>query len=262
MKGLHVVACLLGMSVGAALPMLARAADAPPNAKKVITRESDPLRDKYEEWADSGFRLHLSIGYAHIGGGPSSPTMNTVDTSVSVGWRFTQSWGLMATFRYGALFEGFAGLRWATTIEPFYFITDGLVVSAGLGLGGLMGGRNSNNELGLPYSINYSRYVSDPDKIVLRDPDEVVLGGEPNRVELPPFPSCDGDAFVAVVRVAYLFTVGDLFSTGPVLQADGQWTVCQDHGFDRHVPIEERHLTPKQLWGHYAIGLGWSAVWR
>ena len=73
--------------------------------------------------------------------------------------------------------------------------------------------------------------------------------------------SCSGGAWVGQARAEYLFVVGQLFATGPYLEANAQLTRCQQElgRVDRETgnPIYAR-----QWWVHQGAELGWWVTWR
>jgi len=235
-------------------PVVETPAVEPPPAEKsdddtVIVRDSEALQDKLADWTGSGFRLWLGFGYGFAAPLEGSPAMQSGYASVGAGWRFTEWLGLMAVFTYGVTREGFNGMRWSGTLEPVLYLGTNFALSVGFGFAGLQGGRAD-----VSADYPYSAYIDDPDRIELETTDAPEVP--------PPFPSCDGDGMTAVLRASYLFTVGDLFSTGPMITLDGQWTYCADQQFYVRVPVEERDLVPHQWWGQFDAALSWVAAWR
>ncbi len=127
----------------------------------------------------------------------------------------------------------FSGLRFSGTLEPTWHITDGFAVAGGLGYGVLMGSRTDYY------------YTEITDNAVLGD--------------------CDDGALVALARVTYLFRVGHLFSTGPALQLDSQWTSCTDRYESYEWDGDEERVIDVALqewWWHKTIGILWVFAWR
>lgn len=211
------------------------------------TRVSDPLAGDREVWRTSGFRLQLGVGYALFAGGPTVPVVQSFDIAVNVGWRFTLRWGAMAAFRYAFLVNGLSGVRWTATLEPVFHFGNGFWLSAGAGYGGIWG-ETGNREY--PY------------RSVLSDPDQIDLNRPFDRAEVPPFVRCNGDGIAAVARAGLTLIVGDLFSTGPMIEIDGQWTLCSDEGFNQFVQDNEEIQIPKQWWSYFTVGASWIFAWR
>ncbi len=212
------------------------------------TRGSEQIEDKYLQWSSPGFRVQLITGYSFFAGGPSVATAHSFDLAVHAGWRLNPRWGLMAAFRYSFFLEGLSGARWTATLEPVLYLENGFSFSAGVGYGGIWGSVAQNR------FYDYEAALEDPARIDLnRGTDEPVIA---------PFVNCSGDGIVAVARMGYRFTVGEMFSTGPVLEINGQWTVCSDQEFDQRIPEDADIPAPQQWWSYFTAGLSWVFAWR
>ncbi|AKU93307.1 hypothetical protein AKJ08_3694 [Vulgatibacter incomptus] len=88
---------------------------------------------------------------------------------------------------------------------------------------------------------------------------------------------CTGTGLAASAKAGWLFPLGSLFATGPVVQTDLQWTRCtSDESSDR----TSRALTPEgpmppppggrgfvdvsapSTWRHRSVYVAWSFAWR
>lgn len=83
------------------------------------------------------------------------------------------------------------------------------------------------------------------------------------------YSDCMGSGVAVVGRLGWLFPVGELFATGPVIQTDLQWTRCgsddeiaavrADDFEDGDWMVMER---PASTWRHRSLHFAWSLAWR
>lgn len=83
---------------------------------------------------------------------------------------------------------------------------------------------------------------------------------------------CQGHAIVGLGRLGWLFSVGEIFSTGPMLQVDAQATRCgnrdeEDGGFgDEDMPsggFRSNESSRRSLWWYQrTVNFSWSVAWR
>jgi hypothetical protein len=131
-------------------------------------------------------------------------------------------------------------VRWSVTAEPTFFLWRQLALTAGLGFGGL--------------SVNDPRPPAGPpptlDQVVSHD-----LGDDER------LPGCTGSALSALARIDYLFVAGPLFASGPFVQAQAQWTRCQDASglTDQETG---RPIVLTQWWRQSGLTFGWWLAWR
>ncbi|MFC1610610.1 hypothetical protein ACFL6C_06610 [Myxococcota bacterium] len=210
-------------------------------------RTSEELTDKHVAWAESGLRLHLSIGYQLNTATDPAPAATSVVPGLHVGWRLNERFSLFGAVQYSAMVGGeLDGVRASVTVEPVWHATEGLSVALGLGYGAMLGSRQ--------------RYVQPTSYGALE------AAAQPGRnIELQPFNDCDGDGIVVLARATYLFRVGHLFSTGPMLHLDSQWTSCIDADYTVTDPAGASFPPKKvfrQWWWHRTVGLAWVFAWR
>jgi hypothetical protein len=198
-------------------------------------RLSLPTEDDRDAWQSPGLRLQLGYGYTALGGwGPAwSFRSHTVMLRPSV--RIDGHWALGVAMVYGT---GPYGLRWSVTAEPTFFPWRQLAVSVGLGYGGLDVRASRVRVLGGP-GVTVSRTLGDDEKL----------------------DACTGSALSSVLRAEYLFVVGPLFASGPFVQANAQWTRCED-SFGQPDPETGRPPVLTQWWRQAGATVGWWLAWR
>lgn len=194
-------------------------------------RESEFELPAAEAWQQEGFRIQLRFGTESLSTLGVGPFGGGWAIGVEPGVRLSRFWSLSASLRYSVLNEDIEGLRWSTTADLTFHPWGGIFLATGLGYGGLIA----------------SGWESD----------------DWNR--------CEGHAIVALGRVGWLFSLGELFSTGPVVQFDAQATKCgnrSDEGDfdDFDGPIEEPRPASRGRrsvwWSHRTLNLSWSVAWR
>lgn len=199
-------------------------------------RESEYEMPAGEAWQLPGFRVQLRVGRESVSADDDvGPDASGLSLDVEPGMRLSRHFTLSATLRYTLLGGAFSGTRWTTSADlAWHPWAGGFFLAGGVGYAGMFGNR------------------------------EVTAPG-PQR--------CDGDGIVALARTGWLFPLGELFSTGPVVQLDEQWTRCA--GEEREVidgtPLpdfpdgepETRFVRGKPFsWRHRTLHLAWSLAWR
>jgi len=116
------------------------------------------------------------------------------------------------------------GLRWSGTADLTFHPWAGLFVSAGGGYGGLM-------------VDSFLGFFSAP---------------------------CTGTGPAVGAKAGWLFPVGSLFATGPVVGTQMQWVHCakgDSQGFETEF---EEPIGPLSTgtWRHRSVHIGWSLAWR
>lgn len=202
-----------------------------------VVRLSLPTDEDRAIWLQPGIRVELAIGGAHLWGRGPAPTLSLVEFRVRARFLLEERWSLSAEFGYGIVVENvFSGLRWAATLGPTFHPVPPLGISLGLGYGGFAGAFGDDRA---PPSGVASRTLSDREALS----------------------ACEGGGWVGRARVEYLFVVGQLFSTGPFISGDMQWTGCEQGLGDVD---RETGLRPaaRQWWLHGGGSAGWWLSWR
>jgi len=198
-------------------------------------RESEYEMPAGEAWRQPGFRVQLRVGHESVADDDGlGPDAAGLTLGVEPGIRLSRWFSLSATLRYTRLVGGFDGMRWSSTADlTWHPWGGGFFLAAGVGYAGLLGNRE----------FDISR---------------------PSR--------CDGDGLVALARTGWLFPMGELFSTGPIVQLDEQWTRCA--GEEREVfagepsPESPASFDTKFVrgegfsWRHHSLHFAWSLAWR
>lgn len=208
---------------------------APPEPEVSLVLETDA-----EAWRADGFRLSLgytgdlSFGAGQVPGG----YLHTVE--VRVGARLDDDWSLLGTLRYGAQPGTPSVLRFSATVEPTLHLTDGLSVTLGAGLGGLVAS-------GVPGD-------RPPDEALTSSVD--VLG-----VDAAILASCSGLGILGLARVDYVWPMSALWSMGPTLAVDVQRTSCVESTGAVEADTG-RAIERRQSWPMAGVRLGWMFGWR
>jgi hypothetical protein len=200
-------------------------------------RLSLPTQDDLDAWASPGLRVQLGGGYGIVQGSGPALSWRSRTVILRPNIRIDRYWGLGVALLYGT---GPNGLRWSATVEPTFYPWRQLAISAGIGYGGLSV-NNPNASTGRLQGVNQE---------VSR---ELTAGEQLN--------SCVGSALSTVLRAEYLFVAGALFSSGPFVQANAQWTHCAE-SFGR---TDAETGTPVVLtqWGQQqGATFGWWFAWR
>jgi hypothetical protein len=200
-------------------------------------RLSLPTEDDGEAWENPGLRVALGYGYLVLRGSGPAWSFNSQSVALRPSVRIDRYWEVGTTLLYGT---GPNGLRWSVTAEPSFHPVKRLAVGLGLGYGGLS--------------------ISDPNRSSgnLRGPDEAVSRTLSDDERLQ---SCTGSALSGLGRAEYLFVVGPLFSTGPYVQAQAQWTRCEVQ-FGRVDQETGKPIVLTQWWRQQGAMLGWWFTWR
>lgn len=208
-------------------------------------------------WREPGLRVRLAAGSETLAarapaspGAAKTPAASGVAILVRPGIGLDEHWALEGTFRYTALTEGVEGLRWSGTLEGSYRVgrgswLSGLILGAGAGYGGILG------QLPLGY-------------------ESVSAGAEERPLRIQ---HCSQGGVAIVARAEWMFDVGELFATGPLVQVDQQWIVCTDRLSEFVAPTDEFGQTRWDLgrtverdlverWRHEGLTLAWVLAWR
>jgi hypothetical protein len=232
------------------------AAPAPAPAAKVLSekeqvdddgymvRLSLPTEDDRAAWRQGGIRVSLGYSFAMLfSRAPAPGDLTGHALHVRASHRVDPRWSLALELAYA--FAGMddasamSGLRYAATVQALAHPVEGLSVGLGTGLGGLM------------LSPSNRRAQAPPTPAVA----DVTLPGS----EL--LGSCDGNAWVGVARGEYQLVAGGLFSTGPFLSLDAQYTRCEQPlgRLDKETGVQ---IAARQYWALGGVSLGWWASWR
>lgn len=205
------------------------ALQAAPVAADPEVRESEYELPAAEAWQQEGFRIQLRFGTESLAGvNDGGPSGSGWAIAVEPGVRLSRLWSLSANLRYSVLSEEMAGLRWSTTADVSFHPWGGLFLAVGAGYGGLL-----------------AKAWSDTGD----------WGG------------CQGHAAVALGRLGWLFAVGEIFATGPVVQFDVQTTRCgerEEGGSYVEGPDGDRWVADRSSvwWTQRTLNLSWSVAWR
>lgn len=189
-------------------------------------RESEYEMGAAEAWAQEGFRIQLRFGTESLKPLEKSGVPGGAwAIGVEPGVRLSRFWSLSANLRYSVLTDSLEGLRWSTTADLGFHPYGGSFIAAGIGYGGLLA----------------------------------------NHWDDSGYRECDGHAVVALAKVGWLFAVGELFATGPVVQFDAQSTSCGnsvDDSFDEEGFASPSARPRSTWWSHRTLNLSWSVAWR
>lgn len=199
-----------------------------------IERVSEAILTPGEAWEEPGFRIQLRLGSESVEASDRISGGSGLVISAEPGVRLSRWWSVSADLTYTVLSGELNGLRWSGTADLTFHPWAGLFLSAGAGYAGLMA-----------------------DAFVAHES----------------FVSCTGSGAAASLRAGWLFPVGDLFATGPMIESRWQWTQCGrggDGGSGTMVdeqPEEwpDRSLTvpePPSVWRLRTLHFAWSLAWR
>jgi hypothetical protein len=243
----------LTLVVAAALPVRAEE-PAPPAPETHVKEERElvdedgyrvllsmPTEDDRTAWLKPGPRVDLALEEGRLWGRGPAPLVTTTTAHLRLRMRIDRQWSIGLNAGYSVARGAYTGTRWSAVVEPTFHPLPSLGVSLGIGYGGLdvrlptAPGRRGQ---GIPTEF-YSRTLGDAEKMY----------------------ACSGGAWVSQARVEYLWVVGPLFSTGPYLQTDLQWTGCQEKftNIDRDTG---QLAVGRQWWLHRGGALGWWFSWR
>jgi hypothetical protein len=219
-----------------AAPALSEVVAAPPEPELSLVRETPD-----EAWRQDGFRLALgytgdfAFGAGQVPGG----YLHTVE--LRVGARLDADWSLLGTLRYGAQPGTPSILRFSATLEPTLHLTDGLSVTLGAGLGGLVAsgvpGDRPADALTLTSSVDVVGV------------DSAILG------------SCSGLGVLGLARLDWVWPMSGLWSMGPTLAVDVQRTSCVESTGAVEADTG-RAIERRQTWPMAGVRLGWMFGWR
>lgn len=227
----------------------ATAATEPPVERRAIDRVSETLTSDNEAWKQFGFRIQVGLSFEQLRKTATpSPDGGGVGPSLHLGARLNERWSLLAGLRYSILKDQMTGVRFTATAEGMFHVVWGLSAGLGLGYGGMAGGMRRARE------IEYAQYFDDPAPID-------ISGAEAPATRAQRFNRCEGSGVAVLGRVQYLMTVGDVFSTGPELRLEHQWTRCTDDNM-RAWARDDLQKLPTQWWSQRAFAYGWVLAWR
>ncbi len=196
-----------------------------------------PTQNDVEAWRNPGLTLQLGYGYSFVQGSGPAWSFRSHSAAVRPAVRLDLRWALGVGLLYGT---GPNGARWSVTVEPSFFAWRQLALTVGLGYGGLSVNR----------ALASTGRLRGPDVVVSRD----LQAGET-------LPRCEGAGLSALARADYLFVVGPLFSLGPFVQTNSQWTRCHST-FGRVDPETGQSINLSQWWRQQGLSFGFWLAWR
>ncbi len=202
-------------------------------------RLSLPSEDDRAAWLQPGLRVELAVEYGVLLPNGPAPRIGGFTAHVRPRLRIDELWSIAATFGYTVARGDFQGVRWSAVVEPIFHPIPSLGVSLALGYGGLSVTRSSGSFPAGSSTETGSRTLGD---------DERLYG-------------CSGGGWVSQARVEYLAVVGPLFSTGPYLVADSQWTGCEQ-SFGKTDRETGEQAMGRQWWLSLGGAIGWWLSWR
>lgn len=196
----------------------------PALADEPADRVSEELLTAGESWEEPGFRIRLEVGTEDLVPAAGLPAGSGLSLSAEPGFRLSRWWSISVDLTYTIVGGEMEGLRWSGTADLTFHPWSGLFVSAGAGYGGLM-------------VDSFIGFLSAP---------------------------CTGTGPAVAAKAGWLFPVGSLFATGPVVGTQMQWVHCPTYEVsDRDVEgFEELFGPPPTTWRHRSLHLGWSLAWR
>jgi hypothetical protein len=202
-------------------------------------RLSLPTQEDRDAWRGPGLRLQLGYGYGPQRGAGPAASFDSHSIVLRPSVRLDERWAFGVGLLYGT---GPVGARWSVTAEPTFYLWRQLALTAGLGYGGMV-------------VVNPAPVVDagqGAGEVVSRDlRDDEALS------------TCSGSALSALARLEYMFVVGPLFATGPFVQANAQWTRCQETAGNGTVDNETgKPVVLSQWWRHRGLTFGWWLAWR
>jgi len=196
-----------------------------------------PTEEDRELWARPGLRVELAVEGGLLAPNGPAPRIWGITFHLRTRLRIDRLWSMAATFGYTVARGSYTGVRWTALVEPIFHPIPSLGISLAAGYGGLSVG-NPNVHFD-PSAETASRTLASNERLS----------------------NCTGSAYVAQARVEYLFVVGPLFSTGPYLLADGQWTGCTE-GFGKTDRESGAQIAGRQWWLSLGGAVGWWLSWR
>ena len=198
-----------------------------------------PTEDDRAAWARPGLRIELGIEGGLLAPTGPSPQLWGVGLRLRTRVRLDTQWSLAASFGYALARGSYDGFRWSALVEPTFHPIPSLGISLGVGYGGLSVTKKDLGDVPSVTGELASRTLASNEKMY----------------------TCGGSGWVGQARLEYLFVVGPLFSTGPYVVADGQWTGCTET-FTRTDPETGQPAVGTQWWLHLGGGVGWWLSWR
>lgn len=195
-----------------------------------------PTKDDEEAWEDTGFRLMLGYVHGRLYGLEAAQNFVSNGVELRLGVRLSKRWSLHGAFRYSLMTV--SGVVATGAIEPTLHLIKGLSVSLGLGMTVFV----MNRRLSL---------VERGDLIASRTfpSDRQVISG------------CTGFGLLAQARVQYLFVLGSIWSSGPVVRAGLSRTACEQ-SISRNNNDTADSIAIRQFWSHLSWSVGWLLAWR
>ena len=200
-----------------------------------------PTEDDYAAWLIPGLRVELGLNHGFLSGLAPAPRLSLTAFQLRTRLRVDPFWSVGATFGYAIATGSYTGTRWHVSIEPVFHPIPSLGLSLGLGYGGLDVTENASG--------------GEPPAGAAAETASRTLGKSERMF------ACAGGAVVSQARLEYLMVVGPLFSTGPFVQADLQWTGCQED-FNQVDRETGKQVRGSQWWLHRGGALGWWFSWR
>lgn len=207
-------------------------------AEEPELKSSLELETPEEAWRESGFRVGLGYAFDEVFGAEGVPGGAHHSAVLRLGVRLDEQWSLLGTFRYGVRFSEFGGMRFAATLEPTLHLTHAWTVALGAGIGGFIIG-----DTGEPL------------------PRVQIVATYTLPATTPLVSACEGAGLIAVARSEYAIFVSPLFSMGPAIQVDAQWTPCIDQLNVADIDTGEA-INFKQYWRNYGLSVAWLFWWR
>ncbi|MGI5861334.1 MAG: hypothetical protein ACOX6T_04655 [Myxococcales bacterium] len=252
MRSLIIAACLVALVPGFALAGEPEQAPKPSESPSRLQAEREaveddgyevrlslPTEDDRAAWLQPGLRVELAIEYGVLLPHGPAPRIGGFTAHVRPRLRIDELWSIAATFGYTVVRGDYQGVRWSAVVEPIFHPIPSLGISLALGYGGLSVTRTSGSFPVGSSTETGSRTLSDGERLY----------------------ACSGGGWVSQARVEYLAVVGPLFSTGPYLVADGQWTGCEQ-SFGKIDRETGEQAMGRQWWLSLGGAIGWWLSWR
>jgi hypothetical protein len=227
------------LAIVAALGAVAHADKDPDGEIKL----SLPTEDDRVAWQRPGFRLGLGLVYGEMFGLRGVPSGRELAVNMHAGLRLDADWSLIASFKYGRVSaaNGITGFLFTGTLDPTWHVTRSFSLAAGMGFGGIVGGRTNNADIDPLGSTLQGSYTY----------------GSSN----PALPACSGNGFVGVLRAEYAWVLGPRSQTRVELEITGQYIECQDPtGITE--PDTAAPIIRTQYWPMTGTTLSWGFTWR